>query len=112
MDGWESRRRRLPGHDWCVIKLGLPGIIRGVEIDTAFFTGNQVNCLAPNLNACKLILNFFGIVVARVTGPTLDLFFYYGPCHESLLPGGGGALPIFFLGGGGGGSIRFLSWSP
>ncbi len=40
MDGWESRRRRTAGHDWCVIKLGIPGIIRAVEIDTAFFTGN------------------------------------------------------------------------
>jgi allantoicase len=40
MDGWESRRRRTPGHDWCVIRLGLPGIIRGVVVDTGFFTGN------------------------------------------------------------------------
>jgi allantoicase len=40
MDGWESRRKRGPGHDWCVVKLGLRGIIRGVNIDTAYFTGN------------------------------------------------------------------------
>lgn len=40
MDGWESRRRRTPGHDYCVIRLGLPGVIRGVDIDTSFFTGN------------------------------------------------------------------------
>ncbi len=40
MDGWESRRRRTEGHDWCIIKLGLPGFIRAIEIDTAFFTGN------------------------------------------------------------------------
>jgi allantoicase len=40
MDGWESRRRRTPGHDWCVIKLGLRGIIRGVNVDTSYFTGN------------------------------------------------------------------------
>jgi len=56
MDGWESRRRRDPDwsgtgpgtpsergkadHDWCVIRLGLPGIVRGVIIDTAFFRGN------------------------------------------------------------------------
>ena len=25
MDGWETRRRRTPGYDWCVVKLGLPG---------------------------------------------------------------------------------------
>ena len=40
MDGWESRRRRTPGHDFCIIRLGVPGIIRGVDIDTSFFTGN------------------------------------------------------------------------
>jgi allantoicase len=40
MDGWESRRRRTPGHDWCVVRLGVPGIVRGVDVDTSFFTGN------------------------------------------------------------------------
>ena len=40
MDGWESRRRRTPGHDDCVIRLGVPGIIHGVDIDTRYFTGN------------------------------------------------------------------------
>jgi allantoicase len=40
MDGWETRRRRKPGHDWCIIRLGLPGIIRGIVVDTSFFTGN------------------------------------------------------------------------
>lgn len=41
MDGWETRRRRTPGHDWCIIKLGLPGIIAGVDIDTNHFLGNH-----------------------------------------------------------------------
>jgi allantoicase len=40
MDGWESRRRRSPGHDWCVLALGMRGWIRGVDVDTSFFTGN------------------------------------------------------------------------
>ncbi|MEO5969203.1 MAG: allantoicase [Bdellovibrionia bacterium] len=44
MDGWESRRKRnlSPNndHDWCVIRLGIPGIIRGVNVDTSFFVGN------------------------------------------------------------------------
>lgn len=40
MDGWESRRRRTEGHDWSIIQLGLPGLIRAIEVDTAFFTGN------------------------------------------------------------------------
>jgi allantoicase len=40
MDGWESRRRRTPGHDWCVVQLGMRGIIRGINVDTSHFTGN------------------------------------------------------------------------
>src|SRR5262245_9781569 len=41
MDGWESRRKRIPGHDWCIIQLGRPGTIVGANIDTAHFNGNQ-----------------------------------------------------------------------
>jgi allantoicase len=40
MDGWETRRRRSPGHDWCILRLGVPGAIHGVVVDTAFFRGN------------------------------------------------------------------------
>jgi allantoicase len=40
MDGWETRRRRDPGHDQAVVRLGLPGLIRGVVVDTSYFTGN------------------------------------------------------------------------
>lgn len=40
MDGWESRRKRTPGHDYCIIRLGIPGVVHGVDIDTSFFTGN------------------------------------------------------------------------
>ena len=50
MDGWESRRRRGPGYDWAVLRLGIPGIIRGVTIDTRFFTGNYPEQAA--LEAC------------------------------------------------------------
>jgi allantoicase len=39
-DGWETRRRREPGHDEAVVRLGVPGIVRGVVVDTAFFVGN------------------------------------------------------------------------
>jgi allantoicase len=39
-DGWETRRRRTPGHDWALVRLGAPGIVAGVVVDTAFFTGN------------------------------------------------------------------------
>ncbi len=40
MDGWETRRRREPGHDWAIIRLGLPGVLRGVVVDTSHFKGN------------------------------------------------------------------------
>ena len=40
MDGWESRRKRTPGHDHCVIRLGVPGVVHGFDIDTSYFTGN------------------------------------------------------------------------
>jgi allantoicase len=40
MDGWETRRRRQPGHDWALVQLGIPGVIHGVVVDTRFFTGN------------------------------------------------------------------------
>jgi len=39
-DGWETRRRRSPGEDVAIVRLGAPGVIRGVDVDTAFFTGN------------------------------------------------------------------------
>lgn len=39
-DGWETRRRREPGFDWVVVRLGRRGTIHEVEIDTAHFRGN------------------------------------------------------------------------
>ncbi|MEA2778667.1 MAG: allantoicase [Rhodospirillaceae bacterium] len=51
MDGWESRRKRGEGHDYCVVRLGRPGIIRGIDIDTSYFTGNYPP--AASLEACR-----------------------------------------------------------
>ena len=41
MDGWESRRKRTPGHDWCIVQLAASGKIHGVDIDTNHFLGNH-----------------------------------------------------------------------
>src|SRR5207249_4130443 len=41
MDGWETRRRRGPGYDWCIIRLGAPGVIRALTVDTNHFRGNH-----------------------------------------------------------------------
>ena len=52
MDGWETRRRRTPGHDWCIVSLGLPGVIHSLVVDTAFFRGNfPSHC---SVDACSL----------------------------------------------------------
>ena len=48
MDGWETRRRRNGGYDHAIVKLGHPGIIHGVDIDTSHFTGNfPATCPLP-----------------------------------------------------------------
>lgn len=52
MDGWESRRKRGEGHDFCIVKLGLPGVIQGVDIDTSHFTGNYPP--AASIEACRV----------------------------------------------------------
>ncbi|MCW2883878.1 MAG: allantoicase [Streptosporangiaceae bacterium] len=51
-DGWETRRRRSEGHDWAIVRLGMPGVIRGVVIDTAHFTGNYP--AHASVQACAL----------------------------------------------------------
>jgi len=55
MDGWETRRKRVAGHDWCILKLaGNNGAnIYGVEIDTAHFTGNQAPRVSIHAMNCK-----------------------------------------------------------
>lgn len=69
MDGWESRRRRTPGNDWCVIQLGLRGIIKQVDIDTNHFLGNHppfasldAVCLANELPNDIEALSWTGIL--------------------------------------------------
>lgn len=52
MDGWETRRRREPGHDWVIIHLGTPGMVRGVVIDTSFFRGNYPE--SASIEACDV----------------------------------------------------------
>jgi allantoicase len=52
MDGWESRRKRGPGHDWCIVRLARPGRIHGLDLDTSHFTGNFPP--AASVEACEL----------------------------------------------------------
>jgi allantoicase len=67
MDGWESRRRREPGHDWCIIRLGLPGVIRGAVVDTAFFRGNFPESCALHATEIDDALDLRALDAARWT---------------------------------------------
>ncbi len=51
MDGWESRRRRHGGHDWAIVQLATPCVIKGLDIDTSHFTGNFPP--AASLEGCR-----------------------------------------------------------
>ena len=52
MDGWESRRKRIEGHDWCILRLGKTGIISQVDIDTNHFVGNFPS--HASIDACNM----------------------------------------------------------
>lgn len=61
MDGWESRRRREEGHDWCIVKLGLPGKIKALDVDTRHFTGNfcpKVSIFGINMSSESVSFKF------------------------------------------------------
>jgi allantoicase len=53
MDGWETRRRRDAGFDWCIVRLGAPGVVRGLDVDTAHFRGNFPESCAIDLAAVE-----------------------------------------------------------
>lgn len=55
MDGWESKRRRTPGHDWCILKMGFSGKIRGVNVNTTHFTGNYPEHFSLEATYCPKV---------------------------------------------------------
>ncbi len=71
-DGWETRRRREPGNDWCIIELGHAGSVAEVIIDTAFFKGNYPD-------RCS-------IQAAMVTAGTAESIVTQSQFWEELLP--------------------------
>jgi allantoicase len=52
MDGWETRRRRGPGHDYCIVKLAAPSTLAALDIDTRYFTGNYPPY--ASVEACRM----------------------------------------------------------
>jgi len=80
MDGWETRRKRNKGHDYLILKLGKPGKINKVDVDTSYFNGNQPNKVS--LEACiskKKIpnkkSNWVTILNKKTTRPNSHHFF-------------------------------------
>lgn len=71
MDGWETRRRRTPGNDWCVVQLGLRGIIKEIDIDTNHFLGNH----PPSASFDALSWNRHPADVLSVHRPEADATF-------------------------------------
>ena len=53
MDGWETRRRRDAGDDWCILRLGVPGVVRGVDVETTHFKGNYPEACA--VESCDVV---------------------------------------------------------
>ena len=51
MDGWETRRKRIKGYDFLILKFGKPGLIKKIDVDTSYFSGNHPNQIS--LQACK-----------------------------------------------------------
>jgi len=70
-DGWETRRRRGPGHDWTVIRLGAEGAIRRVEVDTRHFKGNAPG--ACRLDACAADEALVRQQAGKEGGPWVEL---------------------------------------
>jgi allantoicase len=52
-DGWESKRRRGPGNDWCIVKLGAAGRITRVEVDTSHFKGNYPDSCSIDVGSAE-----------------------------------------------------------
>lgn len=66
MDGWESRRKRTPGNDWCIVRLGLPGVVRGVTVDTNHFKGNAPESVS--VDSCEASAEATGEALAAAAG--------------------------------------------
>ena len=93
-DGWETRRRREPGHDWCIIALGHAAAIEKIEVDTAHFKGNYPDrvslqaAYAPALTDEAIITQamFWPLLLAEQQTRMDEQHFYEGPQVVSLGP--------------------------
>jgi allantoicase len=85
MDGWESRRRRTPGHDWCVLALGMRGRVHGVDVDTSFFTGNfPSHCSIDALDTSRPVTRQLAATEGAPWAPILPKSILQGDSHNYL----------------------------
>ena len=80
MDGWETRRKRSKGHDYLILKLGKPGKINKVDIDTSYFNGNQPSKVSLEACFCKKKIpdknhKWSTILKKKTTNPNSHHFF-------------------------------------
>ena len=89
MDGWESRRKRTSGHDFAVVRLGVPGVIRGVLVDTSYFRGNfpshcsvEAAALAPQTDLDSVLkAEWFEVLPkSELKGDSENFFNVENPC--------------------------------
>lgn len=86
MDGWETRRRRVAGHDWCLVRLGVPGVLHRVVVDTSHFRGNHPEAFslegaaAPALAGPDALAgaHWFPLVPRTALGPDAAQVFVVG----------------------------------
>ncbi|MCW2529146.1 MAG: allantoicase, partial [Pseudonocardiales bacterium] len=69
VDGWETKRHAGPDGDWAIVRLGVPGRVRAVDVDTRFFTGNHPigyrldgAVLDPAADACAADVDWWPLV--------------------------------------------------
>lgn len=88
MDGWETRRRRTPGHDWAIIRLGMPGRVHGVVIDTSYYTGNYPEQASIDSVAMDGMPSVNALVNAAAWKPLLPLSALGGDRANAFAIGG------------------------
>jgi allantoicase len=88
-DGWETKRRRGPGHDWTIIKLGTPGHIKRLEVDTAWFKGNfPESCSLEAYDAVAMPIENFHEADWKPVLPRTKLQAHTRHFFDDLLEGG------------------------
>ena len=83
-DGWETKRRRGPGHDWVIIKLGHICIIERIVVDTTHFKGNFPDscslegCFEPDTDRDAILTNTIDwkelLPVSKLSGNQENIF--------------------------------------